>query len=48
MNAAEVMTRNIVPIRGDMPVSEAIRLMLDNHSAVCRDGVVDLHEVITE
>jgi CBS domain-containing protein len=33
MNAAEVMTRNIVPIRGDMLVSEAIRLMLDNHIA---------------
>jgi hypothetical protein len=33
MNAAEVMTRNIVPIRGDMLVSEAIRLMLDNDIA---------------
>jgi CBS domain-containing protein len=31
MNASEVMTRNMVSLRPDAPVVEAIRLMLDNH-----------------
>lgn len=31
MNASEVMTRNIISVRPDAPLVEAIRLMLDNH-----------------
>jgi CBS domain-containing protein len=31
MKAAEVMTRNIVPVERDTPVAETIRLILDNH-----------------
>ena len=31
MNASDVMTRNILSVRPDASVAEAIRLMLDNH-----------------
>ncbi len=47
MNAAEVMTRNVVTVARSAPIREAIRLMLDNKVSglpvVDAGGKVDRH-----
>jgi CBS-domain-containing membrane protein len=41
MNAADVMTRNVVTVGADASIGEAIRLMLDHHiSGLGSDGYV--------